>query len=212
MAASVLVCRPVPERFAASHGFGKYVLFKLQSATYRRREQNPGGESARKPNTPAYLLALVKPVHWLAQHASAGDLPNGRYTINPVNSGNVRRCRPISTADGANIAAGGLQRQQRAGVRSVDTGSGWRCLTNVNSGGRMDVAANAATMAQYPAAVERLTVESWRAAFSAKRVNGIEFVLTNKTSVQCRCRRWSARLMRQHPAMELAVMAAARQR
>ena len=135
-----------------------------------------------KPNTPLTLLALAAGA-LLAQHASAGDLPNGRYTINPVNSGKCVDVAWASTADGANIAQVACNGNNAQVFDVVDTGSGWYKLTNVNSGKVMDVAANSGN--------DGANIQQWSdngsgaQRFSAKRVNGIEFVLTNKTSGKC---------------------------
>ena len=115
--------------------------------------------------------------------AYAGDLPNGRYTIHPVNSDKCVDVAWASTADGANIAQVSCNGNNAQAFDVTDVGNGWYKMTNVNSGKAIDVAGNASN--------DGANIQQWSdngsgaQRFSIKRVNGNEFSVINQTSGKC---------------------------
>ena len=135
-----------------------------------------------KPNTPLTLLALAAGA-LLAQHASAGDLPNGRYTIHPVSSDKCVDVAWASTSDGANIAQVGCNGNNAQVFDAVDTGNRWYKFTNINSGKVIDVAGNSGN--------DGANIHQWSdngsgaQRFAIRKVNGVEFQIVNQTSGKC---------------------------
>lgn len=127
-------------------------------------------------------LAVIS-VGVLSNTALAGDLPDGRYNIHPVNSGKCVDVAYASTADGANVAQVSCNGNDAQVFDVIDTGGGWYRMINYNSGKAIDVAGGSTA--------DNANVQQWTdngtgaQRFAAVKVSGNQYKLVNKNSGKC---------------------------